>query len=149
VCNGFVGNIVLKSVEGLGRSVRSMLREELTANPLRRLGAGLARGGLRRIAERMNPDTYGGAPFLGLRGCVVKIHGGARRMSLMHAMRQTARFLHLNLNDRIVAELAAVKTLAESNPTELSGTSQGHTSPISSSVDRGAGEEMPVRPSTS
>lgn len=148
VCNGFVGNIVLKSAEGLGRSVRSMLREELTANPMRLLGAGLARAGLRRIAERMNPDTYGGAPFLGLSGCVVKIHGSARRMSLMHAMRQTARFLYLNLNERIVAELAAAKSLGEPNPSELSGTSLGQASQVSGTVDKVANDEVPVRPST-
>lgn len=106
VCDGFVGNIVLKSAESLGKSVRAMLREELTANPLRRLGAGLARGGLKRIGERMNPESYGGAPFLGMKGCVVKIHGGARRMALMHAMRQAARFIRLNLNEQIQAELA-------------------------------------------
>jgi glycerol-3-phosphate acyltransferase PlsX len=123
VCDGFVGNIVLKSAESLGKSVRAMLREELTANPLRRLGAGLARGGLRRIGERMNPETYGGAPILGLRGCVLKIHGGARRMALMHAMRQASRYVSLKLNDHIQEELSRVTGLisqrvsSDPNPT--------------------------------
>ncbi|MFM8357312.1 MAG: phosphate acyltransferase PlsX [Verrucomicrobiota bacterium] len=82
VCDGFVGNIVLKSAESLGKAVRGMLKEELLANPVRKFGAFIARGGLRRIAERMNPETYGGAPLLGLDGCVLKIHGGARRTTL-------------------------------------------------------------------
>jgi glycerol-3-phosphate acyltransferase PlsX len=105
VCDGFVGNIVLKSAESLGKAVRGMLKEELTASVVRKVGAKLAEGGLRRIAERMNPETYGGAPLLGLNGCVVKIHGSARRNSLKHAMRQARRYVELGLNQAIVTQL--------------------------------------------
>lgn len=109
VCDGFVGNIVLKSAESLGKAVRGMLKEELTASPVRKLGALLSKAGLRRIAERMNPESYGGAPILGLRGWVFKIHGSARRSSLRHAMSQARRCVELRLNDTIVADLAAAE----------------------------------------
>ncbi len=107
VCDGFVGNIVLKSAESLGKAVRGMLKEELTASPIRKLGALMSKGGLKSIARRMNPETYGGAPILGLKGWVFKIHGSARRTSLLHAMHQARRCVDLRLNDTLVADLAA------------------------------------------
>jgi len=117
VCDGFVGNMVLKTAEGLGKTVGHMLRTELTANPLRQLGALLAAGGLRRIKERMNPETYGGAPILGLRGGVVKIHGSAKRTALKNAMLQCARIVNQHLNDEIVREIArAEAAIAPANP---------------------------------
>ncbi len=112
VCDGFVGNIVLKTAESLGKSVRGMLKEELLSSPIRKAGALLAKGGLKRIAERMNPETYGGAPLLGLNGCVVKVHGGARRTSVMHAIRQTRRFVELGINRTIETELVRLAVVA-------------------------------------
>lgn len=106
VCDGFVGNIVLKSAESLGKAVRGMLKEELTASPVRKAGALLARGGLRRIAERMNPDTYGGAPLLGLRGWVFKVHGSARRIPILHTVHQARRCVELGLADTLISEIA-------------------------------------------
>jgi glycerol-3-phosphate acyltransferase PlsX len=117
VCDGFVGNIVLKSAEGLGRAFGSLLKAELTANPLRTFGALLAKGGLVRLKERMNPDTYGGAPFLGLNGTVIKIHGSANREALMHAIRQSARLVDQQLNAAIVNGIAQASTaVAEPSP---------------------------------
>lgn len=121
VCDGFVGNIVLKSAESLGKAVRGMLKEELTSSPVRKLGALLSKGGLRRIAERMNPETYGGAPLLGLDGCVVKVHGGARRNSVMHAMRQAQRFVELGINRTIEAELLRVAGAMSKTPASVPG----------------------------
>ena len=112
VCDGFVGNLILKAVEGLGQTVGYLLRTELTANPLRKAGALLASGGLRRIKERMNPETYGGAPVLGLRGSVVKIHGSAKRVALKNAILQSARAVNQRLNEEIVREIARAETAA-------------------------------------
>lgn len=112
VCDGFVGNLILKTAEGLGQTVGYLLRTELTANPIRKVGALLASGGLRRIKERMNPETYGGAPVLGLRGSVVKIHGSARRLALKNAILQSARAVNQRLNDEIVREIARAETAA-------------------------------------
>ena len=112
VCDGFVGNLILKTAEGLGQTVGYLLRTELTANPIRKVGALLASGGLRRIKERMNPETYGGAPILGLRGSVVKIHGSAKRLALKNAILQSARAVNQRLNEDIVREMARAEAAA-------------------------------------
>ena len=122
VCDGFVGNIVLKTSESLGKAVGSMLKEELKANPLRLLGALLAKGGLDRIKERMNPETYGGAPLLGVNGYVIKIHGGAKRTALRWAMHQARRFGQLRLNETITTAVAAATQATSSTYPGLSLT---------------------------
>jgi glycerol-3-phosphate acyltransferase PlsX len=119
VCDGFVGNIVLKSAESLGKAVGAMLREELRANPFRMLGAMIARGGLNRIRTRMNPEAYGGAPLLGLNGCVIKIHGGAKRSNVMHAMHQAVRFVGLGFNETLVRDMtAASRSVVTATPSQ-------------------------------
>ncbi|MBN9689481.1 MAG: phosphate acyltransferase PlsX [Verrucomicrobia bacterium] len=109
VCDGFVGNLVLKTAEGLGKTVGYLVRTELVENPspLRKLGSLLAAGGLRRIKSRMNPETYGGAPVLGLHGSVIKIHGNARRDALKNAILQSSRAVSQNLNCEIERQIAA------------------------------------------
>lgn len=106
VCDGFVGNVVLKTSEGLGKTMGALLRSELRANPLRRLGALLAMGGLQKVRQRLNPDTYGGAPLLGIQGNVFKIHGSANRFALQSAMRQSAKAVNQQLNATIIRELS-------------------------------------------
>jgi phosphate acyltransferase len=76
VCDGFVGNVVLKASEGLGRFVKNALTAEFKRSPLSILGAFLARGAIRSFSRRMNPSRYNGASLLGLRGLVFKSHGG-------------------------------------------------------------------------
>lgn len=114
VCDGFVGNIVLKTAEGLGKTFGVLLKEELTASPLSTLGALLAKSGLGHVRERMNPDTYGGAPLLGLNGSVVKIHGSAKRFALKNAIRQSLRVVSESLNETILREIAAANAATPS-----------------------------------
>ena len=117
VCDGFVGNIVLKSAESLGKAVGAMLKEELKANPIRMLGAFIARKGLNGIRTRMNPEAYGGAPLLGINGCVIKIHGGAKRSNVMHAIHQAVRYVGLGLNQTLVRDIVAAQSaVASSRP---------------------------------
>jgi glycerol-3-phosphate acyltransferase PlsX len=75
---------------------------------------------LQRIRTRMNPEAYGGAPLLGVHGCVIKIHGGAKRTNVLHAMSQAVRFVRLGLNETLVQAIAgaasAVATASNSNP---------------------------------
>lgn len=115
VCDGFVGNLVLKTSEGLGKTVGYLVRSELIdhPSPLRKLGALLASGGLRRIRARMNPETYGGAPVLGLHGSVIKIHGSARREALKNAILQSSRAVSQKLNEEIIRQVAAATAAAE------------------------------------
>ena len=77
VCDGFVGNISLKTAEGLGRFFRVVLRSEFKSGFLNMLGAVLARGALKAVSSRLNPSRFNGASLLGLRGLVFKSHGSA------------------------------------------------------------------------
>lgn len=109
VTDGFVGNIVLKSTESMGRAVKSMLERQFKLNPLRMMGALLAYGGFRFIRNRMNPDNYGGAPLLGLSSTVIKAHGSARPLAIMNAVRVALETLQHDTNHHISAELARAK----------------------------------------
>jgi glycerol-3-phosphate acyltransferase PlsX len=106
VTDGFVGNIVLKSVEGIAKTILGMVKRELTANPLRMLGAKLAQGAFVGLKRRLDPDVYGGAPLLGLNGLVIKAHGSARERAIMNAIRVATETIQHRLNDLIVAEIS-------------------------------------------
>lgn len=88
VCDGFVGNVILKLMEGMGIAMFGSLREAFEKNALTRLGALLTRPGLRSFKHKMDYSEYGGAPLLGLNGVVVKAHGSSRAKSLYYTIRQ-------------------------------------------------------------
>lgn len=77
VCDGFVGNVVLKSVEGLAKMVAAMMREEFKRNTLSLVSGMLAKPVLNRLRDRVDNRRYNGAALLGLRGIVIKSHGSA------------------------------------------------------------------------
>ncbi len=114
VCDGFVGNVVLKTCESMARSLMGWLRHELMKNPKRKLGALLAQNAFRTIAKRMDPDAHGGAPLLGLNGHVMKAHGSAGEKAIMNAIRVTAETVQHQINQIIGQEVtAANQRLAE------------------------------------
>lgn len=115
VCDGFVGNIVLKTIESLAKGMVHWLKDELSANPKRMLGALLAKNALRSIKRRMDPDAYGGAPLLGLNGNVLKAHGSAKEKSISSAIRIAAETSSNQINDIILRE---VQRANESLPLE-------------------------------
>ena len=106
VCDGFVGNIVLKTCESLAQSLFGWLKLELTDGLVRRFAALLAGGGLRKIKKRMDPNAYGGAPLLGLNGNVVIAHGSAWAHSIRNAIQMATETFAQNINQRIVEEVA-------------------------------------------
>jgi len=113
ICDGFVGNIVLKTVEALAKDMFGYLRAELLKTPLRRLGGLLARGTFGTIARRLDPDAYGGAPLLGLNASVMKAHGSSRERAIMNAVRVTTEAIEHHINQIICREVAqANKRLA-------------------------------------
>ena len=107
VCDGFVGNIVLKSVESLAVAMFSMLKRELMHTAQRQLGAYLAKGAFQSIRRRMDPEVYGGAPLLGFNGLVFKAHGSARERAVASAIRVTAATVKNQINQIIAREIAA------------------------------------------
>jgi len=106
VCDGFVGNIVLKTAESLATALFSMLKRELTANPRRQLGALLAQNAFRAIRRRMDPEVYGGAPLLGFNGSGLKAHGSARERAIISAVPVTTENLQHQVNQTIAEEIA-------------------------------------------
>jgi glycerol-3-phosphate acyltransferase PlsX len=112
VCDGFVGNVALKTSEGLARMIEHFLREELTRNPLRKAAAMLAFPALAAFRRRVDPRRYNGATLLGLKGVVVKSHGSADRLGFCRAIERAAEEVRGDVLDRIAARLpaAAVET---------------------------------------
>jgi phosphate acyltransferase len=106
VCDGFVGNVVLKTVESLATALFSMLREELAASPRRQLGALLAQNAFRTIKRRMDPEGSGGAPLLGFNGVVMKAHGSARERAIAGAVRLTTETINQRVNQLIAEDIA-------------------------------------------
>ena len=111
VCDGFVGNIMLKSWESLVKFFSSMLKEELQANPLRAAGALLSKGAFNALKERINPERYGGAPLLGLNGHILKAHGSSTRYAIKNAIRAANEIIKADLNHQIEADVARANLL--------------------------------------
>lgn len=106
VCDGFVGNIVLKTIESFAKGMVAWLKSELSKNPKRMIGAYLARNALLTIKRRMDPDAHGGAPLLGLNGVVMKCHASASARAVMNAVRVCTEAVQHNINDAMRAEIA-------------------------------------------
>lgn len=101
VCDGFVGNVTLKAIEGLGRFVKTSLNTEFRRNPLTMLGALIARGALKNFGDLFNPSRYNGAALLGLRGLVFKSHGGADAYSYGWAIKRSFDAAKYNVLEHI------------------------------------------------
>lgn len=106
VADGFTGNVVLKTSESLGNAIVHMLRNELSASPLRKLGAIFSRGALRHIKQRLDPKLYGGAALLGLNGHVIKAHGSSRECAMMNAIRVATQEIRHGVNQIISQQIA-------------------------------------------
>ena len=111
VCDGFVGNTLLKTWESLAKFITTLLKEELQANPLRMGGALLAKGAFDALRARMNPDTYGGAPLLGVRGNILKTHGSSNRHALVSAIKAAGKIIHQDLYHHIETDVARANAL--------------------------------------
>ena len=119
VCDGFAGNTLLKTWESLVKFMTGTLKDELKQNPIRMAGALLAKGAFSALKERMNPDRYGGAPLLGLRGNVLKAHGSSNRYAWASAIRAADKIIRQDLYHRIELDVSRANELI-SQPSELS-----------------------------
>lgn len=116
VCDGFVGNTLLKSWESMAKFITTLLKQELKANPLRMAGALLANGAFAALKSRMNPDRYGGAPLLGVRGNILKAHGSSNRHAWASAIRAAAKIIRQDLYAHAAQDVAQANTLLTSPP---------------------------------
>jgi glycerol-3-phosphate acyltransferase PlsX len=111
VCDGFVGNIVLKSIEATATAVLHWLKSELLRSRVRMAGAWLARGAFRAIKKKANPDEYGGMPLLGVNGICIIAHGGSSPVAVKNAIRQGAESIRNQVNPHIIEEVRRYNAL--------------------------------------
>jgi len=114
VCDGFVGNIMVKSWESLVTFFSSELKKNLKANPMRATGALLAKGAFSALRERINPERFGGAPLLGLKGNILKAHGSANRRTFKSALLAADEVIRADLNRHSQADIVRANELIQS-----------------------------------
>jgi glycerol-3-phosphate acyltransferase PlsX len=108
VCDGFVGNIMLKTSEGLASMIAHFIKQEFRRNLLTKLSALVALPVLRAFRKRVDPRRYNGATLIGLTGTVIKSHGGADVLAYEHAILEAVAEVNNNVPARIGQELAAM-----------------------------------------
>jgi glycerol-3-phosphate acyltransferase PlsX len=101
VCDGFIGNVVLKASEALGEFVSTTLREELTRSWKRKIGAFLAQSAFDGLKKRMDYSEYGGAPLLGVKGGCIVCHGRSNAKAIKNAIRVARNFAINHIDEKI------------------------------------------------
>jgi glycerol-3-phosphate acyltransferase PlsX len=117
VCDGFVGNVALKTSEGLANLMGGFLKEEFKKNPITKLMALISMPVLSAFRKRLDPRCYNGASFLGLRGIVVKSHGGADAFAFKHAIIKAVEEARSGVLAHISEQLALEYSKSETSNT--------------------------------
>ena len=108
VCDGFVGNVSLKSIEGVAKMIGQFMKDEFNKNLLTKLAGFIALPVLRSLRKRVDPRRYNGASLLGLKGIVVKSHGGADILAFENAIQIAKEEVHANVPNRIAERVEAL-----------------------------------------
>jgi len=106
VMDGFTGNVILKTSETLASSIVLMLKEEIEKRPIAMAGAFLAKSAFKALRKRIDPREVGGAPLLGVNGCVVIAHGKSDDLAICEGLRTAGEFSKSGINAKITAEVA-------------------------------------------
>ncbi len=101
VTDGFTGNVALKLLEGTSKTLLSQIRDAMTSTPVRKAAAAVVAPALRELKERLDPDVYGGAPLLGVRGVCIIGHGSSKAKAVSNAIRVAAQAGRGGLTDQI------------------------------------------------
>jgi phosphate acyltransferase len=112
LCDGFVGNIVLKSVEATAKAVSKWLKNEIKETPLRMAGAVLAQGAFKALKAKSSYETYGGSPLLGVNGVVIIAHGSSTGVAVKNAIRVAVETVEHKINPRIEEAMATLPEAA-------------------------------------
>jgi phosphate acyltransferase len=105
VCDGFVGNVILKTCESISVAIFQWLKHELSRTPMRKLGAFLARESFRTIKDKTNYEEYGGSPLLGVNGICIIAHGSSTPLAVKNALRVAAESIEHQVNPHIIEEV--------------------------------------------
>lgn len=113
VCDGFVGNVALKTSEGVAIMIRKLLKAAYNRNFLTRIVGLLSLPVLKSLINHIDPDRYNGATFLGLQGIVIKSHGGAKLNAFVHALEEAIVQVQKNIPERIGSEVERLLKLSK------------------------------------
>ncbi|PYK03608.1 MAG: phosphate acyltransferase PlsX [Verrucomicrobia bacterium] len=105
VCDGFVGNVILKTCESIAVAIFKWLKHELARSPRRKAGAFLAKDAFLAIKDKTNYEYYGGSPLLGVNGICIIAHGASTPLAIKNALRVAAESIEHQLNPHIVEEI--------------------------------------------
>jgi len=105
VCDGFVGNVILKTCESISVAIFQWLKHELSRTPMRKVGAFLARESFRTIKDKTNYEEYGGSPLLGVNGICIIAHGSSTPLAVKNALRVAAESIEHQVNPHIIEEV--------------------------------------------
>jgi phosphate acyltransferase len=108
VCDGFVGNVVLKTSESVARAIGHWMKTEFKRNPIRVLGTLFLAGALKSMKRKLDPEMYGGAPLLGVNGICIITHGSSSGRAIFHAIRVACDAVEQKLNEAISKEISQV-----------------------------------------
>lgn len=111
VCDGFVGNVLLKSSEAVFSFIGSTMKEELLRNLKRKVGAALAKSAFTDMRERLSPDQHAGAVLLGLKGNVLKSHGSSNAVAIANALRIAREVVRHDMIDSIRSDILQANAL--------------------------------------
>ncbi|WP_297435106.1 phosphate acyltransferase PlsX [uncultured Clostridium sp.] len=105
VCDGFVGNTILKMYEGTAKTILTMIKEEIMSSFISKVGAVFLSGTFKKLKKKMDYKEYGGAPFLGVNGICIKAHGSSDAKAFKNAIGQARKFYNNNLIEKIKSEI--------------------------------------------
>ena len=146
VCDGFVGNALLKFAESVGQVITQVLREELPRGWRGKLGCWLLRPNLKQVKRRMDYVEYGGALLLGVNGICVITHGSSKAAMVYHAIRLAKEAAEQKILQRLQAEMADPRESNPSSERPLRTPSRCREQSASDSVPLSRSEVLPLRP---
>ena len=109
VCDGFVGNNILKVSEGLAEAIMEMLKNEIVKSPLAKIGYLLAKPAFRRFKKKVDYSEYGGAPLLGINGTGIVCHGKSNAQAIKNAILESVKMVENKVIEMIARDLANIK----------------------------------------
>ncbi len=109
VCDGFTGNIVLKTLEGMTMYLFSLIKEQIMKTGIRKLGYLLMKNGFRAVRDKLDHKAYGGAPLLGVKGCVIKAHGSSDAGAFNGAIKQAVKYLDADVSNMIKHKIESMQ----------------------------------------
>lgn len=113
VCEAFVGNVILKTYEGVGLTLIKKVKEGMMTSFRSKMGALLVKPALKTTLKAFDLEQYGGAPMLGLKGLVVKTHGSSKANEIKNSILQCITFTEQKISDKIREKIATQEVVSE------------------------------------